>query len=258
MKRAAAVWIVLAAAAASTVRSAPAAALSAKGRRLLFIMNVTEVEKVKAEVPYNAALVKQKEEVLVDDRRTADHLREIGFTVTTGDESAPVEAAKGQDVVVISESVDAYPIGDRYTYLPVAVVCWENDLYDDLRMTGKRLNVDYGTNRTTKTAALRLVNAPHPLSAGLAGGMHTVFTEPKELNWGRPGLGAAIIATVPGEPEKVATFAYEKGATMDYDFIAPARRVGLFPWQNEVGALSAEGRALFDAAMIWAASPPEE
>jgi hypothetical protein len=230
----------------------------AKGKQLLFIMNVTEVEKVKAEVPFNAALLKQKEEVLADDRRIAEHLRGLGFVVTTADESAPAEAARGKDLIVISESVDAFPIGDKYTYLPVPVVCWENDLYDDLRMTGKRLNVDYGTNRTTKATTLRLVDAPHPMSAGLAGGMHTVFAEPREINWGRPGLGATIIATVPGEPEKVATFAYEKGATMDYDFPAPGRRVGLFTWQNELGSLTAEGRALFDAAVIWAASPPEE
>jgi hypothetical protein len=29
----------------------------------------------------------------------------------------------------------------------------------------------------------------------------------------------------PGQPEKVAIFCYGRGAMMDYDFLAPARRV---------------------------------
>jgi hypothetical protein len=32
----------------------------------------------------------------------------------------------------------------------------------------------------------------------------------------------------PGEQTHAVVFAYEKRATMDYDFIAPARRVALF------------------------------
>jgi hypothetical protein len=48
------------------------------------------------------------------------------------------------------------------------------------------------------------------------------------MSWGKPGLGATIIATLYGQPEKAAIFAYEKGATMDYEALAPARRVMFF------------------------------
>lgn len=71
------------------------------------------------------------------------------------------------------------------------------------------------------------------------------------MNWGRPGLGASIIATVPGERDKALVFAYEAGATMDYENLAPSARVflfmdGTFPNLNEAGL------SLFDAAVQWA------
>ena len=60
-----------------------------------------------------------------------------------------------------------------------------------------------------------------------------------------------------GEPEKAAVFAYEKGATMNGEFLAPARRVGFFLWQDTFDQLRPEGLALFRAAVLWVVSPPE-
>jgi hypothetical protein len=74
---------------------------------------------------------------------------------------------------------------------------------------------------------------------------------------GKPGLGAVIIATVRGEPEKASIFAYEKGATMNGEFLAPARRVSFFLWQDTFDQMRPEGLALFKAAVLWAVSPPE-
>ncbi|WP_266156701.1 hypothetical protein [Dyella silvatica] len=72
------------------------------------------------------------------------------------------------------------------------------------------------------------------------------------MNWGKPGLGASIIATVAGQPEKVAIFGYEKGATMDYESLAPARRVMFFLDNETFDNLTPEGLHLFDAAIDWA------
>ena len=44
------------------------------------------------------------------------------------------------------------------------------------------------------------------------------------MSRGKPGLGAITIATVYGQPDNAAIFAYEKGVTMDYETLAPARR----------------------------------
>lgn len=103
---------------------------------------------------------------------------------------------------------------------------WENDYLDDLAMTGKRINSDFG--EVEKERYLWLVNAPHPLSANLSAGTHNVYKAQAPMSWGKPGLGATIIATVYGQPEKVAIWGYEKGATMDYESLAPAKRLMFF------------------------------
>jgi hypothetical protein len=227
----------------------------AQGKKLLYVMNYREVDLAKKEDPPRPDLVKMKEAVLNEDWKVVAHLKSLGFNVATCDELADAKAARGKDLVVISESVNAYEIADKYTLVTIPVIVWENDVLDDMHMTGKRLRVDYGT-QTKGATALQLFNAPDPLSAGLAAGTHEILRKPAPINWGRPGLGASIIATLPDQPDKVAIFAYEKGATMEYDYTAPARRVGLFPNRDYFENLTPEGLALFDAAFFWAVSPP--
>jgi len=229
----------------------------AQGKRLLYVMNYREVELAKQENPPRPALVQMKQQVLDEDWKVVAHLKTLGFSVTTCDEHADVKLAKGKDLVVVSESVNAYEIANKYTLLTIPVVVWENDIYDDMRMTGKRLRVDYGTY-TKPVISLQLFNAPHPLSAGLSAGVHEVLRKPAPINWGRPGLGATIIATLPDQPDKVAIFAYEKGATMEYDYTAPGRRVGFFANSNYFDNLTPDGEALFDAAFLWAVNPSRD
>jgi hypothetical protein len=229
----------------------------AHGKKLLYVMNYREVDLAKKEDPPRPDLVKMKQEVLDEDWKVVAHLKSLGFIVTTCDELGDAKLAKGKDLVVISESVNAFEVANNYTLLTIPVVVWENDIYDDMRMTGKRLRADYGTLSSGATA-MQLYNAPHPLSAGLSAGKHEVLRAPAPINWGRPGLGATIIATLAGDPDKVTIFAYEKGATMEYDYTAPARRLAFFANRNYFENLTADGLALFDAAFLWAVSPVEE
>ena len=229
----------------------------AHGKKLLYVMNYREVDLAKKEDPPRPDLVKMKQEVLDEDWKVVAHLKSLGFVVTTCDELGDAKVAKGKDLVVISESVNAFEVANKYTLLTIPVVVWENDIYDDMRMTGKRLRADYGTLSSGATA-MQLYNAPHPLSAGLSAGKHEVLRAPAPINWGRPGLGATIIATLAGDPDKVTIFAYEKGATMEYDYTAPARRLAFFANRNYFENLTADGLALFDAAFLWAVSPVEE
>jgi hypothetical protein len=230
---------------------------AARGKKLLYVMNYREVDLAKQEDPPRPDLVKMKQEVLDEDWKVVAHLKSLGFVVTTCDELGDVKLAKGKDLVVISESVNAYEVANRYTLLTIPVIVWENDIFDDMRMTGKRLRVDYGTDAKGSTA-LQLFNAPHPLSAGLSAGRHEVLRHSAPINWGRPGLGATIIATMPEQPDKVMIFSYEKGATMEYDYTAPARRVGFFANRDYFENLTPEGLALFDAIFIWAVSPVQD
>ena len=71
------------------------------------------------------------------------------------------------------------------------------------------------------------------------------------MSWGHPGLGATRIATLYGQPDKVAIFGYEKGATMDYESLAPARRTMFFLGNEGFSNLQEAGLRLFDAAVDW-------
>lgn len=188
---------------------------------------------------------------LKTDERAKAHLESRGYAVRFVDEAQPVDAAADADLVIVSSSVSSKRVARGWRTLAKPLLTWENDLLDDFAMTGKRHDVDFG--ETGKARYLWLVNAPHPIAAGLPAGTTNVYGRQASMSWGKPGLGASIVATVYGEPDKAAIFAYEKGATMDYESLAPARRVMFFLNNDTFGNLSPEGVALFDAAIDWAA-----
>ncbi|UAK26624.1 hypothetical protein K8P63_10395 [Sphingomonas nostoxanthinifaciens] len=184
------------------------------------------------------------------DAKVRDRLTERGFTVQIEDQAADPEGAKGADLIVLSSTVSAKDVQPGWRQLKVPLVTWENDFLDDLAMTGKRHDVDFG--EAEKERYLWIVNAPQPMAAGLPAGIANVYVKQAPMSWGKPGLGATIIATLYGQPEKVAIFGYETGATMDYETLAPARRVMLFLGNDGFSNLSASGLKLFDAAIDWA------
>ena len=187
---------------------------------------------------------------LVVDRKIAAHLGARGYSVRLLDQAQPPEAVGDADLVMISSTVSSKQVASGWRYLAKPLLTWENDLLDDLAMTGKRHDVDFG--EAEKERYLWLVNAPHPIAAGLPAGVTNVYGKQAGMGWGKPGLGASIIATLYGQPEKAAIFAYEKGATMDYESLAPARRVMFFLDNDTFANLSPAGTSLFDAAVDWA------
>ena len=191
------------------------------------------------------------------DLKVQHHLESIGWVVKMVDDVAPVTAAEGQDLIVISSTVSGKNVEGRFKHSPLPVVLWESNILDDMSMTGKHQDVDWGEDEKPEQTYIWLVNAPHPLAAGLPNGLLSPFADSvKKINWGKPGLGAAIIATLPGEPTKAVIFGYETGALMDYDFPAPARRVMFFLHNSTFDNLNASGLKLFDAAIRWAADKP--
>lgn len=191
-------------------------------------------------------------DIVAVDAKIQAHLAALGFRVTFADQRDPVSVADGKDVIVISSGVSAHVIEGKYKSVPVPVVTWEAYLQPHMGMTGKREESDFGT-RAGKIRYLWLVNAPHPLAAGLPAGLLNVMQKGGPMNWGRPGPGAMVVATFPGELDKSPLFAYEKGATMDGENLAPARRVMLFLDNTTFPLLNEAGLRLFDAAILWAA-----
>jgi hypothetical protein len=192
-----------------------------------------------------------------EDDKIIAHLEQRGMIVKLVNEDAPVSAAKGEDLVIISSVVSARDmVGTPFRDVPVPLLTWESDLFDSLRFTGQKKGEDFG--EIAKEHYVNVVNAPSPLAGGVPAGKRWLYPRDDEMGWGKPGPGATIIATIAGEPTHAVVFAYEKGATMDYDFIAPARRVALFLGNRSFEKLSADGNAIFDAALNWAVSPSAE
>ncbi len=187
------------------------------------------------------------------DQKISDHLIHEGFTVTIKNEDTAPSEARQDDLVIISSTVSGKNIDPQWRSARVNLLTWENDILDDLAMSGKRHDVDFG--EVPKERYLWIVNAPHPMSGGLKAGIANVYHQQAEMSWGKPGLGATLIATLYGQPEKVAIFGYEAGATMDYETLAPARRVMLFMDNSTFTNLSEDGLTLFDAAIKWACAP---
>jgi len=201
---------------------------------------------------HSVALVVQRQgqpPAVASDERVRAHLEQRGFTVKIVDQTDPASLTDGVDIILISSSVSAKKLEGKYRQTRIPVVLWESYLLPHMGMSGLREEVDYGTIQERRYAWL--VNAPHPLSAGHPAGLLNLYEKNAALNWGRPGLGANIIATVPGERDKALVFAYEAGATMDYENLAPGARVFLpvdatFPNLNEAGL------SIFDSAVQWA------
>ena len=184
------------------------------------------------------------------------HLRQLPASVKAVGNPSDYAQALTQvchyDLVVISSTIRSRDFLPGFRDIKVPLLTWENDILDDLRLTGRYKGHDFGEVDAEHYAWL--VNAPHPLQGKLTAGEHAIYERDQTFGWGRPGLGASIIATLPGQPEKAVLFGYERGATMDYDFTAPARRVFVPLGNTSFDKLNAEGLQLFDAAVQWAAA----
>lgn len=183
------------------------------------------------------------------DQNIASYLSKQGHQVEILDQSIDPNTIKRVDLVILSSTVASKSLKTGWRHLNSPLMTWENDYLDDLAMTGKRGGVDFGENE--KERYLWLVNQPHELSAQLPAGTANVYKKQAPMNWGKPGLGATIIATIYGQPEKAAIWAYEKGSTMDYETLAPARRLMFFIANDTFDNLSDDGLKLFDASVAW-------
>jgi hypothetical protein len=237
---------------------APTERAAAKGHQLLYIMNTQNLTLVKAEVPPDPKRVKHLGKAADNDAKIVARLRDLGFTVTIADEHPTTDVTTGKDLIVISNSVIASEIPERYADLSIPIVTWASALYPVLYMTGRAPGEDFGTTGTAGgkdgDRFASVVNAPHPLAAGLSADSIQDLYQDNEFitNWGKPALGAINIAVIEGYPDRRLVFAYEKGSSMSADKLAPARRVAYFVNTEDFDQLQPAGLALLDAAVLWA------
>lgn len=238
----------------SPSHTAPVDPNAGRSKAALYAYNMTKLESARRANPVDPKRIEALEAWRRNDEKAMEFMRSLGFKVTGVDENADMTTANNKDLIVISESVDAVNVGTKYRSTPVPLITFENDLLGELEMSGFKNGVDYGTDDNQRF--IYVVNAPHPLAAGLSAGFQNVLQDEHfKMNWGKPCLGAITIATLRGEPNKAAIFVYEKRVTMNGEFFTPARRLSFFMWQDTFEQMRPEGLALFRAALLWTVSP---
>lgn len=195
------------------------------------------------------------------DQAQMAFFKSLGVELTVVDQMEPDSHAQGKDLIVISASTNKYKLGTKYSDAAVPVILQEAKAVDALHMVSRRRNTDYGVNDHKESLYppenyVNLVRPTHPIAAGFPGGQFKLFKTPGVLAWSRPPAGAQIIASIPNQPEHATLFAFEKGATMANDAVAPARRV-LFPMDApRFPELTEQGLTVYGAVINWALSKP--
>jgi hypothetical protein len=164
-----------------------------------------------------------------------------------------VEDAAGKAIVVISSSINRTNLFDgakpRFKDIPVPTIVMKDGTIEVMGLgTGSAGGFSTGVGETQIT----IVAPADALAAGLMGNV-TVYTKGDRLIWGQPGPAARKIATIVGQPNQVAIFAYPAGAMMVGGNVAPAKRMSFFIHRNT--NYSPDGVKLFDAAVTWLLSP---
>lgn len=221
-------------------------AAAARGKKVLFVRRLDTPEGEES------------------DDHIAAHLKELGFVVTEVDQSEPDTMAAGEDLIVISATNSKYKMANKYRDAKVPLLCLEGLMADTLKMANRHRYVDYGEHGEPKEsedppeAYLEIVGAYSEMAAGLKPGYVKYIKEADVLKWAYPMPSAIIVATLPNSFHERAIFGYEKGAAMADEFVAPARRM-LLPVDNPAfDDLTEQGHALFDAAVLWTMSPPDQ
>ena len=176
------------------------------------------------------------------------YLEGQGHVVTSlspqsGNRPATVALADASDVVLISESISSGTVSDGAGFHlhdhPVRIVSWEPFMYDNAGWTGSTSHVDNGnTGRPEAPQApedlrglqtdIHIVDAAHPLAAGLGPGAVTVYHTPYTANFGVPSSHADVVATADTLGNFPTIFAYDAGDQLVDGSTAPGARVGFF------------------------------
>jgi RHS repeat-associated protein len=189
--------------------------------------------------------------LIAADAAIKSRLEGLGFTVVVKDGVSAVTAdASGKGLVVLSSSVTSGDVNTKFRDVAVPVLVFEAALFDDMSMTGTTVGTDL--DNLPNQTQINITNSIHQMAAN-ASGTVTIASTLTPLAWGVPNANAIKVASLVGYPSRYAVFGYETGSAM-MTMNAPARRTGLFMFQDTAPALNSQGWALFDAAVRWTAN----
>jgi hypothetical protein len=176
-------------------------------------------------------------------------LEALGFVITVVQNAASQPEDVGDNcLVVLSPLGAALDVEDKFREAPVPVITWEYNLYDNMRMVDP-LGTGWGI--ADPLDHIQIIDPAHPLAAGLGPGQVPLYVGAGRVSWGMPVGEAQIIATLPGDPTRATHFAFEAGAMMAGEFVAPARRVALGGGET-LAMPTPQAVELFAAAVEWA------
>jgi Big-like domain-containing protein/type I phosphodiesterase/nucleotide pyrophosphatase len=177
----------------------------------------------------------------------AQRLTTAGHDVTFADDNT-VTAADTADkaFVLVAQSTAAVQATNVLRNLAVPIWVAKPYLFDDFGLTGTAEGVDYGFKATSSVT----ITAPgHPMAAGRTGTIS--FQSGNSLSWGKPTASATTIARAGTD---AIIFTVAPGAMRSTGGAAPACRLTFPLYTNGPTTLTADGRAMFDAAAHWAAA----
>lgn len=203
---------------------------------------------MSAPQPRRKALFVRLKEPSSGDRKIVEHLETLNFEVTSVDSAEAVARPDDKDIelIVISSTSKADVLEERFAETPVPVVVLDVDLFRFMGLS------EITENSASKITELDITGPGHPLAAGLIGRV-SVCSEEMSIYYGHPGEKAIVIASLPGEPEHAAIFAYEVEEEMSDGFRAPARRVAMTFKDDIIDEGTGKMWALFKQAVRWAA-----
>jgi hypothetical protein len=183
----------------------------------------------------------------------------LGFEVAFVDDDDAVPANAGRAALILVCSSSGSGNITKYRDVTAPILDWEWAAYDGLALsTGDGATID---NSQTQ---IEIVNAGHPLAAGLSAGVITVFPAPAaQMASVDPALLAPTVTVVANAVDgtgRAVLFGVESGAALQPDpatgspVTAPARRAGFFLGGDTFTGLNPDGLKLFDAAVRWTAN----
>jgi Bacterial Ig domain len=202
--------------------------------------------------PHVLVVVGNPGEPNISDLEMKAQLESAGYVVTVvGDADSTAADTVGQKLVIISASVTAANVGDKFRDVALPVINMEQGLEGNFLMT---LDTASDHGEVYGQTSITITNSAHPLAAGLTNGNYTVATTPDRFfSWGLPAANAVIVATTADANEYPCIFGYDKGELLiDGTTPAPERRIQFFPGDNAYTVMNATGVKLFEAAVNWA------
>lgn len=205
---------------------------------------------VGAPKPLLVMVVGSAENPTESDQEVRDRLATLEFDVQliSANRLAAADVSEAALVVVPVIRVDA--VAELLRGLPVPILTWDQDLEPTFLFTEDEVDEAWGD--TEPKLYIEIVNATHPLAAGLPAAVLQVNEFPQEFAWGVPGAEATIIATLDDNRERAVIYAYDKGAELVDGSDAPEKRVFFMLTDDTFLALNDDALKLFDAAVTWA------